>query len=88
MIFRAIVLSDPEPTFRPDGKGGYVPPKRNGEWLDADTPSWTFVEDHALLDLIVKQLRAVPIPSYISRNFCVNWNLIAFGLQKFSFHDR
>jgi hypothetical protein len=44
-----IVLSDPQSLVRPDGKPGYTPPKGDLEWVDAEVPSWTSVEDYALL---------------------------------------
>jgi hypothetical protein len=45
------VLPDPEPIFRSDGKPGYIPQRRGNEWIDADVPTWSFIEDHALMDV-------------------------------------
>ncbi|KAI6222377.1 HSA domain-containing protein [Aphelenchoides fujianensis] len=85
---QVLLLSDPQPLVRPDGKPGYTPPHTAKEWVDAEVPPFTVVEDYHLLISAVKQLLAMPIPRFVARNFCFNWDIIQCELRKHSFYDR
>ncbi|KAI6220369.1 HSA domain-containing protein [Aphelenchoides fujianensis] len=83
-----LLLSDPQPLVRPDGKPGYTPPHTAKEWVDAEVPPFGPLEDYNLLTAAVEQLLAMPIPRFIARNFCFNWDIVQCMLRKHSFYDR
>ncbi|KAI6214583.1 HSA and SNF2-related and DNA RNA helicase domain containing protein, protein [Aphelenchoides besseyi] len=85
---QVLVLGDPHPLVRPDGKPGFTPAHGETEWIDTDIPLWGLIEDYMLLAQVVRQLRAMPIPLYVARNFCINWDLVSKSIRKFAFHDR
>ncbi|CAD5220655.1 unnamed protein product [Bursaphelenchus xylophilus] len=85
---QVIMLPDPNPIVKPDGKPGFTPPVYPAEWVDADVPAWNVIEDVCLLRAVVSQLKAVPLPAYVSRSFCVNWELVTRAVKRVSFHQR
>ncbi|CAD5214566.1 unnamed protein product [Bursaphelenchus okinawaensis] len=85
---QVLVLADPNPLVKPDGKPGYTPTPYPAEWVEADVPPWTIIEDVCLLRTMVSQLKALPLPAYVARSFCVNWELITRAVRKVSFFHR